>query len=77
MGLAIILFLGGFVIFAWLYLWLRQRQYLGYQPSMEQVLHEVPAFSGDDAVLVSREHGRTASIAALGFCRSESRSNQP
>jgi PAS domain S-box-containing protein len=58
MGLAIILFLGGFVIFAWLYLWLRQRQNLGFQPSMEQMLHEVPAFSGDDAVLVSREHGQ-------------------
>jgi PAS domain S-box-containing protein len=58
MGLAIILFLGGVVIFAWLYLWLRQRQTLGFQPSMEQVLHEVPAFSGDDAVLVSREHGQ-------------------
>src|SRR5690606_283638 len=58
MGLAIILFLGGVVIFAWLYLWLRQRQNLGYQPAMEQVLHEVPAFSGDDAVLVSREHGQ-------------------
>lgn len=58
MGLAIILFLGGFVIFAWLYLWLRQRQNLGFQPAMEQVLHDVPAFSGDDAVLVSREHGQ-------------------
>ncbi|MBZ0299855.1 MAG: GAF domain-containing protein [Anaerolineae bacterium] len=58
MGLAIILFLGGAVIFVWLYLWLRQHQNLGQQPAMEQVLHEVPAFSGDDAVLVSREHGQ-------------------
>ncbi|MAS32469.1 MAG: hypothetical protein CL610_00595 [Anaerolineaceae bacterium] len=58
MGLAIILFLGGLVIFAWLYLWLRQRQSLGQQPVLEQVLHDVPAFAGDDAVLVSREHGQ-------------------
>ncbi len=62
MGLAIILFLGGFVIFAWLYLWLRQRQNLGQQPAVEQVLHEIPVFSGDDAVLVSREHGQLVYI---------------
>ena len=31
MGLPIILFLGGVVIFAWLYFWLRQRQNLGQQ----------------------------------------------
>lgn len=62
MGLAIILFLGGAVIFTWLFLWLRQRQNLGQQPVMEQVLHEVPAFSGDDAVLVSREHGQLVYI---------------
>ncbi len=62
MGLAIILFLGGIVIFTWLYLWLRQRQNLGQQPAVEQVLHEVPAYSGDDAVLVSREHGQLVYI---------------
>ncbi len=56
--LAVLLFLGGFVIFAWLFLWLRQRQNLGTQPAMEQMLQEIPAASSEDAVLVSREHGQ-------------------
>jgi PAS domain S-box-containing protein len=58
MGLALILFIGGAVIFAWLFFWSRQRQGLGYTPGVEQVLQRVPSASGDDAVLVSREHGQ-------------------
>jgi PAS domain S-box-containing protein len=58
MSLEIILFLGGFVIFAWLFLWLRQRQNLGAQPAMEQAIHDIPAYSSEDAVLVSRQHGQ-------------------
>ena len=58
MGLAIVLFIGGIIIFAWLYLWSRQRQTLGNQPVMEQVLQDVPSASVHDAVLVSREHGQ-------------------
>ena len=56
--LAVFLFLGGFVIFAWLFLWLRQRKTLGAQPVMEQMLQEIPAATSEDAVLVSREHGQ-------------------
>ncbi len=58
MGLAFILFIGGAVIFAWIFFWSRQRQRLGYTPGVEQVLQSVPSASGDDAVLVSREHGQ-------------------
>ena len=58
MGLAVILFVGGVVIFAWLFFWSRQRQNLGSQPALEQVLQDIPAASTDDAILVSREHGQ-------------------
>jgi PAS domain S-box-containing protein len=58
MGLALILFVGGAVILAWLFFWSRQRQSLGFTPGMEQMLQSVPSASGDDAVLVSREHGQ-------------------
>jgi PAS domain S-box-containing protein len=59
MGLAVILFLGGFVIILWLYFWTRQRQHLGPMPEVEQqILQDVPLASSDDAVLVSKEHGQ-------------------
>jgi GAF domain-containing protein len=58
MILALILFLGGLVILAWLFLWARQRQHLESSPLLEDMLADVPAASADDAVMVSREHGQ-------------------
>jgi PAS domain S-box-containing protein len=59
MGLPIILFLGGIVIILWLYFWTRQRQELAIIPEVEQqVYHDVPLASSDDAVLVSKGYGQ-------------------
>src|SRR5689334_7178304 len=58
MGLVVILSIAGLVIFLWLYFWTRQREKLGSTPGMEQVIQSVPSASGDDAVLVSKEHGQ-------------------
>jgi PAS domain S-box-containing protein len=59
MGLAIILFLGGLVIIAAVYLWSRQRQNLNTIAGVEQLpAYDLPLASSDDAVLVSREHGQ-------------------
>lgn len=61
MGLAVILILGGAVIFLWFFLWLRQQQ--TEQPTERlfaqgEFLRDVPALDSDDAVLVAREHGQ-------------------
>ena len=58
MVLALILFLGGLVILAWLFLWARQRAHLESEPVLEEMLAEVPAASADDAILVTRAHGQ-------------------
>jgi PAS domain S-box-containing protein len=59
MGLGLLLFVGGLVIIAGLYIWSRQRQSLGYIPApSEPTSLDVPHASADDAVLVSREHGQ-------------------
>ncbi len=65
MELALIFFLGGAIIFAWFYLWSRQREKLGYAPGLEDVLSSVPAASTDDALLVSREHGQLVYVNDL------------
>ncbi len=59
MGLGLLLFIGGLVIIAGLFVWSRQRQALGYIPADEpNSTINLPVASGDDAVLVSREHGQ-------------------
>ncbi len=65
MELALIFFLGGAVIFAWFYLWSRQREELGHAPGIEEVLSSVPAASTDDALLVSKEHGQLVYVNDL------------
>ncbi len=62
MGLALILFLGGAIIFAWFYLWSRQRESLGDAPGIADMLDHIPSASSDDALLVSREHGQLVYI---------------
>ncbi len=58
MILALILFLGGLVILAWLFLWARQRQRLeDGGPAPAEMLASVPA-AADDAVLVARAQGQ-------------------
>lgn len=62
--LPIILFVGGFVILLWLFLWSQQRQKLGYIPEAEGNLRgDTVNFSGDggsslEAVLVATERGQ-------------------
>ncbi len=63
MGLGLLLFIGGLVIIAGLFVWSRQRQALGFIPAPEQnPSFDLPVASGDDAVLVSREHGQLVFI---------------
>lgn len=57
MNLAVILFVGGAVIIAWIYLWSRQRRDTP-AVDLDQVLQDVPAASKGDAVLVARGHGQ-------------------
>ena len=59
MGLGLLLFIGGLVIIAGLFVWSRQRQALGFIAAEDQnSAIKLPVASGDDAVLVSREHGQ-------------------
>jgi PAS domain S-box-containing protein len=59
MGLGLILFIGGLLIIAGLYFWLRQREQLGIVPNAEQqAMGNLPLAASDEAVLVSREHGQ-------------------
>ncbi len=60
MGLGFIVFFGGLVISLGLYFWVRQRQALGFIPTVDarQTDPEFPMASGDDAVLVSRDTGQ-------------------
>jgi len=59
MGLGLLLFIGGLVIIAGLFVWSRQRQALGFIPTADPNSSiDLPVASGDDAVLVSREHGQ-------------------
>jgi PAS domain S-box-containing protein len=58
MNLAIILFLGGAVIIAWIYLWSRQQMRQSRVLDIDRMMQAVPAASSADAVLVSQEQGR-------------------
>ena len=59
MGLGLLLFIGGLVIIAGLFVWSRQRQALGFiSVEDHNSAIDLPVASGDDAVLVSREHGQ-------------------
>jgi len=66
MVLALILFLGGLAILAWLFLWARQRERLLDEASgpLAQVLDSVPAAAADDAILVTRPHGQLVYLNA-------------
>lgn len=58
MNLELILFLGGAVVIAWIYVWSRQQSAAGPGIDFDQVMRDVPAASSEDAVLVSQEHGK-------------------
>ncbi|HEX2622501.1 MAG TPA: GAF domain-containing protein, partial [Phototrophicaceae bacterium] len=58
MDVALILFVGGVVVVAWIFFWTRLNRETPLSPEVEQVLNEVPLTSAGDAVLVSREHGQ-------------------
>ncbi len=58
MDLAFVLFLGGAVAVAWIYLWSRMHGERPGQIDFDDVLRDVPAASNGDALLVSREHGK-------------------
>ncbi|MDX2161825.1 MAG: GAF domain-containing protein [bacterium] len=59
LGLPIILFVGGFVILLWLFLWSRQRQQLGTIPETEPYMPEsdLPSYAADDGVVVANDRG--------------------
>jgi PAS domain S-box-containing protein len=58
MNLAVILFVGGAVVIAWIFLWARQREGLPVTAEHEPFLDSVPGAASSDAVIVSREHGQ-------------------
>ncbi|MFW5709564.1 MAG: GAF domain-containing protein, partial [Chloroflexota bacterium] len=58
MNLAVVLFLGGAVVIAWIYFWSRQRRELSETIDLDTMLRNVPAAANGDALLVSEEHGR-------------------
>jgi GAF domain-containing protein len=67
MDVALILFVGGVVVVAWIYFWTRLHRETPPSAEVEQVLSEVPLTSSGDAVLVSRGHGQL--IYANGSAR--------
>lgn len=58
MNVALILFVGGLVVTAWLYFWTRQHAPIHQLNEIEQSLKDIPLASSNEAVLVSREHGQ-------------------
>ena len=59
MNLALVLFLGGAVVIAWIYFWSRQYQADGGSAaSFEFDLKEIPTASQTDAVIVARDQGK-------------------
>jgi PAS domain S-box-containing protein len=58
MDVALILFVGGAVIVAWIFFWTRMHQDTPPNREVEQFLSEVPLSSNSDAVLVSRDPGQ-------------------
>ncbi|MFN8527807.1 MAG: GAF domain-containing protein [Anaerolineae bacterium] len=62
LGLPIILFVGGFAILLWLYLWSRQRLSLGNIPDEESFTPDVPAYAAGDGVIVASERGQVLHV---------------
>lgn len=58
MNLAMVIFLGGAVVVAWIYFWSRQRVTVSQTMDIDAMMDSVPGASQRDALLVSHEHGR-------------------
>ena len=60
MNLALIIFLGGVVVIAWIFFWSRQHKHEQGQTldDIETLIKGIPAASYGEAVIVSREHGK-------------------